>query len=217
MLTKRDFLQSVAIGALVLALPKTSAAAARGTPWQQQLLDLLNAERADANRRELLIYGEFSRLGPRLPLVWHQGVADAEQWWCDALQNTHGRWFGHFGYVNADGFLIEGPLPDGTFSTKQIGTMWQPSYVQEGRTDISDRLIHLKIANAGNSDNGTKLDTFSAERAAIAFRNGWNDDPRFATFHYANVIYPYWDTAGLAKGNWKGGRTTVFAGFIKAA
>lgn len=198
---------------ILILLPLTLQA----QTWQEKTRILINEIRADANARELAIYGNY-QYGERLPLKYNTELEASEQWWCEALRNTKGRWFGHFGYINdrprngvEGGFLID------PRNNRQIGTIWLPSYNTPGQTFWVDRLRYNDVLTQGSSENGVQLNNrnFSAENVVGAWMHGYNADPRKAQYHYLNLTYPLWTDYGVAEDNFAKGDVSVFGAFAR--
>lgn len=173
--------------------------------WQQQTLNLVNAERSDANRRELLIYGEVQQV--RHPLGYDARLEESAQWWCDAIKGTGIA--DHFGWLNARGHLIDQ-------NGRQISRVWLPTYQPDGLTYWGFRNEFLGIEGR-SSENGVFLKRATPAAAVAAWRgSGWHDDPRQATKHYRNLIDPGWTHFGVGKQSWGAGKDSMIAEFLEA-
>jgi hypothetical protein len=196
--------------ACVLALAVTPLFGA--DKLSQAVLDLVNEERADADRRELEIYGELLT-GPRLPLEYDPMLAYSSQWWCDGLKGTgllvHG-WF-----VNSQGYLILDP------SNPKILNKRVRFPQTDGWTDWNDRLRYLEVYPLRSSENGVLASSLTADEMFFLWKNrGWQYDPRQVNpaHHYFNLIRPAWTHAGVGKGaSGTTGRSYGFMGFAQFA
>jgi hypothetical protein len=194
--------------ALMLVLGLVLCQTAVAQTWQDDIITLINEERANADERELAIYGELAN-GPRLPLVYHAGLEDSAQWWCDALKGSG--WFDHTGYVNAEGYLINPK------NNRRISRVWLPSYNMPGMTFWPDRNRFLELKTVGKtSENGLLSKSTTPEFIVDSYvGSGYNNDPRKASKHYMNVIDAYWTHVGSAKNSWGGGKNSTFTEFAR--
>ncbi len=194
----------------ILAILLLCTTAHAQSTWERAVVARINVVRADADVAEETKYQAV--LAPRLPLTVHPTLTESAQWWCDALKSAK---LGavHAWYVNADGYLIQSPE-----KPKILSRVWLPSY--DGyTTGYADRAFYLGLfptyyeCQVGSSENGGEFG--STDPAVIVAgwkQSGWNEDPRKALHHYANLINPRWTHVGAA---WGGGQKLVFAEFAE--
>lgn len=185
---------------LALTVPGADALSAR-------VIQLVNEERADADRRELEIYG-FLQDGPRLPLDYDATLAESADWWCQGLKGTG--ILAHSWWVNDRGYLILSPT-DPVVLNRRI---WFPQSF--GMTSWLDRNAYLGLDPISSSENGVLASGLNAETMFFLWLgHGYNKDPRLAFSHYSNLIRADWTHAGVAKG--ASGTTGRSYGFMEFA
>lgn len=189
-----------------LALTPTTASAA----WQDDTLTLINMARADADRRELAIYGSI--LAPRRPLAYSLTLEESGQWWCNALRGSG--WFDHFGWLNAAGYLVDQ-------NGRQISRVWLPAMSLTDRMTfwwVRNLHLGLDVSTQECSENGVLLKRVTAENVVNAWHHGYNADPRKVIgSHYWNLIHPAWTHFGVGSNNWGSGKRAVFGEFMQVA
>ncbi len=194
-MNRRDILRGTIMGLTSLVFPSTSKGDFAN--WHKEALQYLNEERANADAKELALYGEFV-VGPRLPLELDPILTESAQWWCDALKGTG--IVAHGWYTNNKGYLIQ--TPD---STKTLTRVWLPfRELNPGEgiywTDFLGRNAYQGLLAVNQSENILLTSNVSPESIIARWRSGYNDDPTKALGHYGNMINPLWTHCGFGRG-----------------
>lgn len=176
-------------GGLSLASSRLLAA---GGSWEQDVINLLNAFRLEANQHELALHGYY-RSGPRLPLVINPKLTEASALWVQGMQEIGD--IAHEWPTNLKGNLVRNGVP---ISRKVYPFIVYP----EGPyTDVHAQVASTGLATQGEGNICGRFNRATAIAVAYGFYySGYNADPWLAAKHYYLLQHPFWTHIGAAIG-----------------
>ncbi len=195
MTAKGMVVKKLVAGAFFVLVMSVSALAAENR-FDSLCLQYINQYRAEANERELAIYGSVVKW--RAPLTLAPELTQAAKLWLRLLKGV-------------DQLLHDAP-------TDLLGDQKLAQAVDvndDNFVTVEERHLYCGYDSWISSECGA-LSPWANKAPSVAYawyRSGWHDDPRKATKHYAILIHPFFTEFGAAFGDGYAGKKRAYAEF----